>query len=260
MVTTALITGASTGIGYALSKCFAADHHNLILIARQEAKLRQVAAELSEQFSVSAKVIVADLAKPDAPQTIADEIHKDSLRIDYLVNNAGFGLGGKFVETDLAAELEMMRVNMVALVYLSKLFLPAMVARGSGKIMNVASTAAFQPGPLMAGYYATKAFVLSFTEAIANELAGTGVTVTALCPGPTQSEFQQRAHIENTRLIKGKFMGLMTSEAVARIGYRGFRQGKRLVIAGLINKGGVQSVRLSPRRVATQVARMLQES
>jgi len=148
----------------------------------------------------------------------------------------------------------------VALVHLSKLFLPAMVARGSGKIMHVASTAAFQPGPLMAVYYATKAFVLSFTEAIANELAGTGVTVTALCPGPTQSEFQQRAHIENTRLVKGKFMGMMTSETVAQIGYRGFMQGKRLVIPGLLNKIGVQSVRLSPRRVATQVARMLQES
>jgi len=260
MATTALITGASTGIGYELSKCFAADHHNLILIARQETKLRQVAAELSEQFGVSVKVLVADLAKPDAPQIIADEIHKDSLQIDYLVNNAGFGLGGKFVETDLSAELEMMQVNMVALVHLSKLFLPTMVARGSGKIMNVASTAAFQPGPLMAVYYASKAFVLSFTEAIANELADTGVTVTALCPGPTQSEFQQRAHIENTRLVKGKFMGMMTSAAVAQIGYRGLMQGKRLLIPGLLNKIGVQSIRLSPRRVATQVARMLQES
>jgi short-subunit dehydrogenase len=221
MATTALITGASTGIGYELGKCFAADRHNLILIARQEARLRQVAAELSEQFSVSARVIVADLAKPDAPQKIADEIRQDSLQVDYLVNNAGFGLGGKFSETDLAAELEMMQVNMVALVHLTKLFLPAMVARRSGKIMNVASTAAFQPGPLMAVYYASKAFVLSFTEAIANELAGTGVTVTALCPGPTQSEFQRRAHIENTRLVKGKFMGMMTAETVAPIGYGG---------------------------------------
>jgi short-subunit dehydrogenase len=240
MATTALITGASTGIGYELGKCFAADRHNLILIARQEARLRQVAAELSEQFSVSARVIVADLAKPDAPQKIADEIRQDSLQVDYLVNNAGFGLGGKFSETDLAAELEMMQVNMVALVHLTKLFLPAMVARRSGKIMNVASTAAFQPGPLMAVYYASKAFVLSFTEAIANELAGTGVTVTALCPGPTQSEFQRRAHIENTRLVKGKFMGMMTAETVAPIGYGGLMQGKRLVIPGLINKVGVQ--------------------
>jgi uncharacterized protein len=260
MATTALITGASTGIGYALSKCFAADHHNVILVARHEAKLRQVAAELSGQFGVSAKVIVTDLAKPDAPQQIADEVRHDSTQVDYLINNAGFGLGGKFAETDLTAELEMMQVNMVALVQLSKLFLPAMVARRQGKIMNVASTAAFQPGPLMAVYYATKAFVLSFTEAIANELAGTGVTVTALCPGPTQSEFQRRAHIENTRLIKGKLIGLMSSAAVAQLGYRGLMQGKRLVIPGFINKLGVQSVRLSPRRVTTQVARMLQES
>jgi len=260
MAKTALITGASTGIGYELSKCFAADRHNLVLVARQEPKLRQVAGELSGQFGVSAKIIVADLAKPDAPQKIVDEVNKDSLQIDYLVNNAGFGLGGKFAETDLAVELDMMQVNMTALVHLTKLFLPGMLARKSGKIMNVASTAAFQPGPLMAVYYATKAFVLSFSEAIANELAGSGVTVTTLCPGPTQSEFQQRAHIENTRLIKGNFMGLMTSEAVARIGYHGFMQEKRLVIPGLMNKMGVQSVRFSPRRVATQVARMLQES
>ncbi len=240
MAKTALITGASTGIGYELSKCFAADRHDLVLVARQEPKLRQVAEELSGQFGVSAKIIAADLAKPDTPQKIVDEVNKDSLPIDYLVNNAGFGLGGKFVETELAVELDMMQVNMTALVHLTKLFLPGMLARKSGKIMNVASTAAFQPGPLMAVYYATKAFVLSFSEAIANELAGTGVTVTALCPGPTQSEFQQRAHIENTRLIKGKFMGLMTSEAVARIGYDGFMQGKRLVIPGLMNKMGVQ--------------------
>ena len=260
MATTALITGASTGIGYALSKCFAADHHDVILVARHEAKLKQVAAELSGQFGVSARVIATDLAKPDAPQQIADEVRQDSIHVDYLINNAGFGLGGKFAETALTAELEMMQVNMVALVHLSKLFLPAMVARRQGKIMNVASTAAFQPGPLMAVYYATKAFVLSFTEAIANELAGTGVTVTALCPGPTQSEFQRRAHIENTRLIKGKLIGLMSPAAVAQLGYRGLMQGKRLVIPGFINKLGVQSVRLSPRRVTTQVARMLQES
>lgn len=260
MAKTALITGASTGIGYALSKCFAADHHNLVLVARQEQKLRQVAEELQGQFDVSVKVLVADLARPESPQKIAEEIRRESLRIDYLVNNAGFGLGGKFAETDLTVELEMMQVNMVALVHLTKLFLPEMLAHGAGKILNVASTAAFQPGPLMAVYYATKAFVLSFTEAIANELSGTGVTVTALCPGPTRSEFQQRAHIQNTRLVKAKPLGFMTAEAVARIGYRGFMQGKRLVIPGLMNTIGVQSLRLAPRRVVTQVVRRLQES
>ncbi len=260
MATTALITGASTGIGYELSKCFAADHHNLIIVARQEQRLRQVAEELTKQFGIAVKVVAADLAQPDAPPKILEAVRKDSLQVDYLVNNAGFGLGGKFAETDLAVELGMMQVNMTALVSLTKLFLSEMIARRSGKIMNVASTAAFQPGPLMAVYYATKSFVLSFSEAIANELKGTGVTVTALCPGPTESEFQKRAHIENTRLIKSKLMGWMTSEQVAKIGYQGFMQGKRLIIPGLLNKIGVHSTRFSPRVVTTQIARMVQEN
>ena len=259
MATTALITGASTGIGYELSKCFAADHHNLILVARQEPRLQQVAEELTKQFGITGKVVVADLTQSDAPQRIMDAVHKDSLQVDYLVNNAGFGLGGKFAETDLTVELGMMQVNMTALVALTKLFLPGMIARKSGKIMNVASTAAFQPGPLMAVYYATKSFVLSFSEAIANELKGTGVTVTALCPGPTASEFQQRAQIQNTRLVKNKLMGMMTSEQVAKIGYQGFMQGKRLIIPGLLNKIGVHSTRMTPRAITAQVARMLQE-
>lgn len=260
MANIALITGASTGIGYALSRLFAADRHNLVLVARQEQRLTQVADELHREFGIAAKVLVADLARPEAPQMIVDTVRKESLQISYLVNNAGIGLGGKFAETDLATELAMMQINMGALVHLTKLFLPDMLARRSGRIMNVASTAAFQPGPLMAVYYATKAFVLSFSEAIANELKGTGVTVTALCPGPTESEFQKRAHIENTRLIKGKLMGWMTAEEVAKIGYEGLMKGKRLVIPGLINKLGVHSVRISPRAVVTQVARLLQES
>ncbi|NOT56239.1 MAG: SDR family oxidoreductase [Deltaproteobacteria bacterium] len=260
MAHTALITGASTGIGYALSRCFAADHHNLVLVARQEQRLHQVADELHREFGVTAKALVADLSRPDAPQMILDTVRKESLHVEYLVNNAGIGLGGKFAETDIMVELGMMQINMTALVHLTKLFLPDMVARRSGRIMNVSSTAAFQPGPLMAVYFATKSFVLSFSEAIANELGGTGVTVTALCPGPTESEFQKRAHIENTRLVKGKLMGLMTSEAVAKIGYAGFMSGKRLVIPGLLNKIGVQSTRMAPRAVATQITRMLQEN
>jgi len=260
MSQTALITGASTGIGYELSKCFAADHHNLILIARQEPRLRQVAEELTKQFGIAVRVVAADLAQPDAPQKIVDAVRRDSWQVDYLVNNAGYGLGGKFAETDLAVELGMMQVNMIALVALTKLFLPDMLARKSGKIMNVASTAAFQPGPLMAVYYASKAFVLSFTEAIANELKGTGVTVTALCPGPTASEFQQRAQIQNTRLVKNKLLGIMSSEQVAKIGYQGFLRGKRIIIPGLLNKIGVHGTRLTPRTITAQVARMLQES
>lgn len=260
MASTALITGASTGIGYELSKCFAADRHNLIIVARQEQRLRQVAEELTKQFGITVKVVVVDLAQADAPRQILNATRKDSLQIDYLVNNAGFGLGGKFAETDLAVELGMLQVNIAALVSLTKLYLPEMIARRSGKIMNVASTAAFQPGPLMAVYYASKSFVLSFSEAIANELKGSGVTVSALCPGPTASEFQQRAQIQNTRLVKNKVMGMMTSEQVAKIGYRGFMQGKRIIIPGLLNKIGVHSTRMAPRAVTTQIARMVQES
>jgi short-subunit dehydrogenase len=257
---TALITGASTGIGYELSKCFAADHHNVILVARQAQRLRQIAEDFTKQFGITAKIIVADLAQPDAPQKIVEAVREDSLRIDYLINNAGFGLGGTFAETDLAAELGMIQVNISALVALTKLFLPEMIARKSGKVMNVASTAAFQPGPLMAVYYATKSFVLSFSEAIANELKGTGVTVTALCPGPTASEFQKRAKIENTRLVKGKVLGMMTAEQVAKVGYHGLMRGKRIVIPGLLNKIGVHGTRITPRAITTQIARMVQEN
>lgn len=259
MASTTLITGASTGIGYELSKCFAADRHNLIIVARQEQRLRQLAEELIKQFGIAVKVVPADLAQPDAPKKIRDSVHKELLQIDYLVNNAGYGLGGKFTETDLSVELGMMQVNMMALVALTKLFLPDMLARKSGKIMNVASTAAFQPGPFMAVYYASKSFVLSFSEAIANELKGTGVTVTALCPGPTASEFQQRAQIQNTRLVKNKVLGMMTAEQVAKIGYQGFMRGKRIIIPGLLNKIGVHSTRMTPRAATAQVARMLQE-
>ncbi len=260
MAQTALITGASAGIGRALSRCFAADRHDLVFVARQEQKLKQVAEELHREFQIATKVVVADLAQPEAPRKIFEAVQADSLSIDFLVNNAGFGLGGKFVETKLATELEMIQVNIASLVSLTKLFLPDMLARKSGRILNVASTAAFQPGPLMAVYYATKAFVLSFSEAIANELSGTGVSVTALCPGPTASEFQARAQIQETRLVKSKLMGFMSAEAVARVGYQGCLRGKRVVIPGVMNKVGVQSVRISPRRVVTQVARMLQES
>jgi uncharacterized protein len=176
------------------------------------------------------------------------------------MNNAGFGLGGFFLDTDLQSELDMMQVNVVSLVYLTKVYLQDMGKRGSGGILNVASTAAFQPGPLMSIYYSTKAFVLSFTEAIANELHGSGINVTALCPGPTATDFQRRARIEGVRLFQSKLLVSMTAKEVAEIGYRGFLSGKVLVIPGLMNKIGVQSVRLSPRAMVRQVTRKLQES
>jgi short-subunit dehydrogenase len=251
MAQTALITGASSGIGLELAKIFAQNKIDLILVARESDRLRQAAA------SSQARVIARDLADPQSPRAIHDELA--STPIDYLVNNAGFGLGGPFAANDRQTQLDMIQVNVTSLVDLTRLFLPGMLARKSGRIMNVASTAAFQPGPLMAVYYATKAFVLSFTEAIAEELRRSGVTVTALCPGPTASDFQRRAGLDHVKLFKNKFLS-MSSRKVAEIGYRGMLQGKVIVIPGIMNKLGVQSLRLGPRAIVRKAARKLQES
>ena len=244
---TALITGASGGIGLDLARLFARDGYRVILVARTEEKLRRLASELGGDY------IVADLSRPEAPQQIFEKAGE----VDALVNNAGYGTAGAFNETDLRTELGMLQVNVVALTHLTKLFLPAMVKRGAGAILNVASTAAFQPGPLMAVYYATKAYVLSFSEAIADELRHSGVTVTALCPGPTQTGFAAAAAMEDRRLFN--LVKPMDSAEVARIGYAGMKHGKRVVITGFSNKIGVQALRVSPRRVVTSLVRKLQE-
>jgi uncharacterized protein len=251
---TALITGASSGIGWDLAHLFAADGHDLILVARSEAKLRELALQLEKKHKITARVIPADLERPEAPAELFASVDRP---VDFLVNNAGFGLSGKFAATDLDRELAMIQVNVSALTALTKLFLKPMIERGRGRILNVASTAAFQPGPLMAVYYATKAYVLSFSEAIAEELGGTGVTVTALCPGPTATGFASAAEMTTTRLFN--VMKPMTSVKVARIGYNAMNRGKRTVITGTINKVLAHSVRVTPRRVVAKVTRTLQE-
>jgi uncharacterized protein len=253
---TALITGASSGIGYELARLFARDGYNLVLVARNQKQLVQIADELKEKHGVSVKVIAKDLSAVSAPEEVFTELQQESIEIDVLVNNAGVATYGLFSETDLGAELRMMQVNIVTLTHLTKLLLPGMLQRRRGKILNVASTAAFQPGPLMAAYYATKAYVLSFSEALANELHGTGVNVTVLCPGPTESGFQKSAHMEDSKLFSGSVMGAQT---VARIGYRGLMTNKTLVIPGLRNKILVEVVRFVPRNVVTRVVRNLQE-
>ena len=260
MSKTALITGASSGIGYALAKRFAQDGVNLVIVARDETRLGQIAAELHSATGVSVKIIRGDLSLPAAPAEIYRETQRSGIEIDYLVNNAGFGVIGPFTETDLQAELDMLQVNVVSLVHLTKLYLAGMRTRGAGGILNVASTAAFQPGPLMAIYYASKAFALSFTEAIAEELRGTGITATALCPGPTATDFQRRAKMEGTRLMKSKPMGMMDATQVAEIGYRSLLDGKVVVVPGFMNKAAVQSVRLGPRSLVRRIARKLQEN
>lgn len=253
---TALITGASQGIGYELSHLFARDGYNLLISARREEKLCQVAHELEEAYGVQVRVIPNDLADPVAARELFDAVQEQSPPIDALVNNAGFGLYGPFAETDIAVELAMIQVNITALTHLTKLFLPDMLKRGAGKIMNVASVAAFQPGPFMAIYYASKAYVLSFSEAIASELRGSGVTVTAFCPGPTATGFQERARLDASRWMR--IMRTMDAKTVARIGYRGMMRGKTVVIPGIENKLIAFFGRFVPRNILTGIVKRMQ--
>ena len=253
---TALVTGASAGIGYELARLFALGGYDLVLVSRDKAKLEEVAAELEATYDITGVALSKDLTVPVAPEEILQELQRHSIDIDVLVNNAGFGTHGPFHESDMEKELSMIRLNVNALAHLTRLFLPQMVDRGSGKILNVTSTAAFQPGPLMAVYYATKAFVLSFSEAIASELKGTGVTVTALCPGPTRTGFQKRAGAEHTRLAGAGLM--MEASTVAKTGYRGLMKNKRVVIPGLKNRLlAALSARFFPRGVVLKVVTVL---
>jgi uncharacterized protein len=250
---TALITGASGGIGYELAKLFAKDHHNLVLVARSAPKLAQFADELQRQFSVSAKAVPLDLTAAPAPQFLFDQLQREGIAVDILVNNAAYGVLGEFSQISLEDSLGQVQLNITALTHLTKLFLGPMIERHSGKIMNVASTAGFQPGPLMAVYYATKAYVISFSEALANELNEAGVTVTCLCPGATDTGFQGRAGIENTKLFKT--LRPMDAKTVARDGYRGLMAGKTLVISGFRNWLLAESLRFSPRKLVTAISR-----
>jgi uncharacterized protein len=253
---TALITGASGGIGYELALLFARDGYDCIPVARSQDKLKELAEQLEREHHVKTLVLAKDLARPSAVDEIYEEVTAASMPVDVLVNNAGFPVFGLFVETDLQIELEMLQVNVVALTALSKLFLKGMVQRRTGRILNLASTAAFLPGPLMAVYYASKAYVLSFSQALSNELRGTGVTVTALSPGPTRTGFQKRGVMEDSRLVQGQIADAAT---VALAGYRGLMAGKTIVIPGFSNKLIPWVVRLSPRGVVTRVVHRMQE-
>jgi uncharacterized protein len=253
---TALITGASSGIGLELAHLFARDGYRLVLVARNRSILRQLGDDLQSRYSITVRIEPKDLAHPATPAELYQELQESGIVLDVLVNNAGFGGAGAFVGTEWNHEAEMMQVNMVALTHLTKLFLPQIRAR-EGMIMNVASTAAFQPGPFMAVYYASKAYVLSFTEALAEELRGTGVKVSCLCPGPVKTNFQKRAYLEGTAMINSPLM--VDVQEVARIGYEGLKQGKRIVIPGWKNRMGVELLRISPREMVTKVVRKLQE-
>ena len=251
---TVLITGASSGIGEALAENFARDGYDLVLAARSVKKMEDVASRLGARFGASAVVIEADLEQSNGPERLYADIKKRGISISALVNNAGFGAFGEFKDADLEQLLSMMRLNMNAVVALTKLFLPDLLAT-KGKILNTASTGSFQPGPYLAVYAATKAFVLSFSEAIAVELAGSGVTVTALCPGPTATGFSDRADMHKSRLFKNK--KLPTAIDVAAAGCHAMKRGKRVYIHGFMNRLMALSVRFTPRTIVTEVAKFL---
>jgi len=251
MKKTALITGASIGIGSEFCKLFAQDGYDLILVARSQNKLEVLAKELEENYKVTTHVIVKDLSKADAAQELFDETQTKNLTVDVLVNNAGIGSNGKFTGLDLATELNMVQLNVTSLVALCHLYGKAMSERKQGKILNVASTAAFQPGPYMANYYASKSYVLLFSEALHEELKKEGVTVTALCPGATKTEFFNAADMVGTNLANSPF--IMPAEKVAKIGYAALNKGRAVVVSGWVNWVMAQSVRISPRLVIRKV-------
>jgi short-subunit dehydrogenase len=252
---TVLITGPTSGIGYELGKLFARDKYDMVLVARNAKRLRELCEVWMKEYGIKAIAIVKDLSQPSAPDEIYRSLKRAKVHIDVLVNNAGFGGRGKFVERKLKDELEMIQVNVSSLTHLSGLFLPTMIARGWGRILNVASTAAFQAGPNMAVYYATKAYVLSFSEALSEEVRGTGVTVTALCPGPTRTEFQERANMKETRLFRRA--SVMEAHKVAEIGYRALMRGKVVEVAGMANKIMTMGVKVSPRAVPRKIVKFL---
>ena len=247
---TALITGASSGIGRELAKLCAAGGFDVILAARRTERLEKLAAELSTAHRVAARALEADLSDPEVPGRLFDQLA--GTPIDLLVNNAGFGLRGPFAETDWEAERRMIEVNMTAPAHLTKLFLPPMLRRSSGRILNVASIAGFVPGPFLAMYYASKAFLVSFSHAVANEVKGSGVTVTVLCPGPTRTEFEEAAGVEGSKLFQGD---VMSAEAVARVGYDAMMAGKAEVIAGTRNRWMMLGARLAPRAMLAEITR-----
>ncbi|RPI27845.1 MAG: SDR family oxidoreductase [Acidobacteria bacterium] len=251
---TVLITGASAGLGAELAKLFAAEGGSLVLVARRQDRLDELARDLQSRCTVGVRTISKDLSRPEAPREIFDELSQAGIPVDVVVNNAGFGAHGQFTELPADRQMQMIQVNIAALTHLTRLFLPGMLERGRGGILNVGSTAAFQPGPGMAVYYATKAYVLHFTEALGEELRGTPIKVTCLAPGPTTTEFAAKADLERSRLFS---FGVMDAPTVARAGYQGFRQGRLIVIPGFKNRLLAFTVRLSPRAFVRQVTKRL---
>ncbi|MDP4281922.1 MAG: SDR family oxidoreductase [Bacteroidota bacterium] len=257
MGTTALITGASSGIGLELAKIHASRGGNLVLVARREEKLANLKADLEKKYGVSVQYIVKDLFIPNAPKEVYEEVENRNITVDYLINNAGFGYFGMFREADWDKDFQTIDLNITVLTQFCKLFLQDMLKQGSGKIMNIASSAAFQPGPKMAVYYATKAYVLHFSEALNNEVRKMGITVTTLCPGPTTTGFPTAVDRTNSRLLK--ILSLPTAREVAKYGYKAMINGRSVAIYGTLNTVMATSVRFIPRSLVVKTVRLIQE-
>ena len=253
---TALITGASAGLGLELARLFAADEHDVVLVARRLDRLEALAKELSAKHGVRAEAIAADLMDPAAPEAIASELEKRGLTLEFLVNNAGFGLAGRFVDNDRARERGMIEVNVTAVAMLTHHLLPGMVKRGRGRVLILGSTAGFQPGPYMTTYYATKAFVNAFSQGLSHELKGTGVTCTLSCPGATATEFGDVAAMGSSRLFK---LGVMRAPVVAAQAYRAMHRGKRIIVHGLTNKISAASSGWTPNAILLPVVATLNQ-
>jgi short-subunit dehydrogenase len=253
----ALITGASGGIGLELAKLFARESHDLALVARSHDKLKSIAEELRQTYGVQVKYYTKDLSVTSTPDELFEVLQSEGGNVDILVNNAGFGWRGEFAQMNLADVLEMLQVNITSLTYLTKLFLPGMIERKRGRILNVASTAAFQPGPMMTTYYASKAYVMNFSLGLSEELQGTGVTVTAFCPGPTATGFGRRAGFANEKIMGGLLHKDVRTVAID--GYKGLMKGKPLVISGTLNWFGTQLIRFLPRTFPGKLVKRVQQ-
>ena len=251
---TVLITGTTSGIGQALSEVFAAEGFDLVLVSRNEQKLKGQAGSLKERYGAAAVTIAKDLADPKAPAEVFSAMQEKGIAVDVLVNNAGFNESGPFSETSIEKELQLLQVHVAALTHLTKLFLPAMLRNGYGKILNLGSTGSFAPCPLDAVYCASKAYILSFSHALRAELSGTGVSVSTLCPGATRTEFARKANMESALLFR-RFT--MDPETVARIAYRGLMKDKKAIIPGLYNRMLVSSIPLTPGFILDRVSKLL---
>ncbi len=255
----ALITGASSGIGLELAHVMAKEKHNLVLVARSIDKLNELADELIKTYGIKVKTYKADLSKAEEIENLYQQTQNDDIEVSYLINNAGFGEYGKFIKNDWEKLNSMMQLNMVSLVHLTSLYSKNMVSSKFGKIMNVASTAAFQALPYFAAYAATKSFVLNFSQAIASELKPHGITVTALCPGLTETGFVEGANMEGTKFLDKAKSSMATAEDVAEYGYEAMMKGKTVAVHGMVNSIMAQSSRFLPRDLITTIAKKMQE-